>query len=284
METNKLTIYALGTSFEWYLLKTFSKIQNWKLIYRLMFEKEWKDYQEKLLGYYDSNLNIISYFNDTLILDIDFFQENYALESSSIDFTVKKFYKRLESHKKYIEWTINIEGELSKIVIELDFSICPRTCENFWQISTSHPVLSYENSLFYRVNSDLFIEGGLIQSKLKSIYVDYFPDENYNMLHDCSGIVGMSKMVPNCNGTSFYITLKPISYLNGKNVAFGKVVTGMDTVIKISRTRTINQRIIENINIATTGDYFQSSQKDEIRTKPEKLGYRDICNEILKYI
>ena len=284
MEKNFINFYALGTKSEWFYLKQLSKSQNWKFSFKLMFESEWEEFQQQALGYIDKNLYTISYFNNSLTLGIDEYTSSYPNFQPETSKFLEKFYKTLSPSKKYVEWSIQFENSIEKIVIELDFSICPRTCENFWQISTNHPILSYKNSYFHRTVPNLFIEGGLIESSIHSIYIDYFPDENYNYLHNTSGVIGMSKQENSNNGTCFYITLRPIKCFNGNRVAFGRVVIGMASVQKISESKSANQRILEKIFIKKSKNFFSQQHAISSENKDESFNYRDITNELLKLL
>jgi cyclophilin family peptidyl-prolyl cis-trans isomerase len=52
------------------------------------------------------------------------------------------------------------------------------------------------------------------------------------MLHNTAGILGMAKRQGERHSAAsqFYITLNPLEYMNGKNVAFGRVISGTDPV------------------------------------------------------
>ena len=59
----------------------------------------------------------------------------------------------------------------------------------------------------------------------------------------------MANRGPNTNGTQFFITTVPTSWLNGRHTIFGEVVSGYDVVEKIERTKTRNDRPIEEQKI-----------------------------------
>ena len=64
----------------------------------------------------------------------------------------------------------------------------------------------------------------------ESVYGGEFADENFLLKHDSEGILSSANMGQNTNQSQFFITLAPYPSLDGENVAFGKVVEGMDVV------------------------------------------------------
>jgi peptidylprolyl isomerase len=93
----------------------------------------------------------------------------------------------------------------------------------------------------------------------KSIYGGRFDDENFELKHTEAGLLSMANAGPNTNGSQFFITLGPTSWLDGKHVVFGKVVDGMDVVKAMeaegSRSgRTKQQVILEDCRVITADD------------------------------
>src|SRR5207244_11562580 len=63
----------------------------------------------------------------------------------------------------------------------------------------------------------------------------HFEDETKNTPHkfDRPGKLAMANSGPNTNGSQFFITLAPTSWLTGKHTIFGEVVEGQDVAEKI---------------------------------------------------
>lgn len=127
----------------------------------------------------------------------------------------------------------------------LCFSQCPKTCENFRQLTTGEHLVNeqpvgYKDTTFHRVIKGFMIQGGdFIKhdgTGSFSIYGTKFKDENFIHKHDQPGVLSMANSgKPNDNGCQFFITCAKADWLDGKHVVFGKVLDAesMLTVRKI---------------------------------------------------
>ena len=58
------------------------------------------------------------------------------------------------------------------------------------------------------------------------------------------------------NESQFYITTgAPLTYLDGQNVVFGRVISGMQTIRLIEQAETVNERPSDAIKISKTAVY-----------------------------
>ena len=69
----------------------------------------------------------------------------------------------------------------------------------------------------------------------ESVYGEYFDDEDLTKKLDARGLLAMANEGPNTNGSQFFISFKPLPWLDGKHVVFGKVVDGFDMLDEIEK-------------------------------------------------
>eukprot|EP00041_Stephanoeca_diplocostata_P001547 m.20396 g.20396 ORF g.20396 m.20396 type:complete len:175 (+) comp12128_c0_seq1:541-1065(+) len=128
---------------------------------------------------------------------------------------------------------------LGRIEMMLRADIVPHTAENFRVLCTGDRGFGYKGSSFHRIAPGFMMQGGIysnaVISKAMSIYGDKFPEENHVLRHSGPGTLSMVRMEDNMNTSQFFITFARTSWLDGKNVAFGNVIEGMDIVMKISK-------------------------------------------------
>jgi cyclophilin family peptidyl-prolyl cis-trans isomerase len=132
-----------------------------------------------------------------------------------------------------------IKTNMGTIEIELFADQTPKTVENF----VGHANKDYYNGIiFHRVIANFMIQGGDPTGTGRggeSIWGKPFADEIVpSLVFDKPGILAMANAGPNTNGSQFFITVAPTSWLDGKHTIFGKVIGGMDVVYAISKVAT----------------------------------------------
>uniref|UniRef100_A0A7S3FWT3 Peptidyl-prolyl cis-trans isomerase n=1 Tax=Strombidium rassoulzadegani TaxID=1082188 RepID=A0A7S3FWT3_9SPIT len=162
----------------------------------------------------------------------------------------------------------------SKVVIELFDEYCPKTCDNFRKLCQGFQRedkvnISYAGSDVSRVVPGMFVQAGDLSKVLHagkiappaagfSIYGGEFPDESFHVNHNEQGLLGMCKRsnVKHSNECQFYVTLgAPLSFLDGKNVIFGRVVEGFRVFKLIEKMHTVNEKPTPNVIIEKAGVY-----------------------------
>ncbi|XP_034018035.1 probable inactive peptidyl-prolyl cis-trans isomerase-like 6 [Thalassophryne amazonica] len=152
-----------------------------------------------------------------------------------------------------------------RLLFELFTDVCPKTSKNFLALCTGEQgssqsgiTLCYKNSLFHRVVSNGWVQGGDISPGRKgnggeSIYGPTFEDESFAISHSKRGILGMANQGPHSNGSQFYITLQPTPWMDRTYVAFGQVVEGVDVLRRLEEVPTCTERPQYDCKVADCG-------------------------------
>lgn len=154
-----------------------------------------------------------------------------------------------------------------RVIFELFPDLTPKTVENFRGLctgeygigKTTKKPLSYEGSEIFRCAKGSMIQGGDFVHNSgdggESVYGGTFADEDFTRRHQCAGILSMANNGRHSNGSQFFVTLRRCVHFDGKHVAFGQVVDGMDVIRAISLIPVDgNDRPRVNVKIVASGE------------------------------
>lgn len=160
--------------------------------------------------------------------------------------------------------TAVLKTNQGEIKIQLFPKQAPMTVENFIRLAQKG---YYDGTIFHRVISDFMIQGGDPEGNGtggESIWGHPFEDELSRELFNIRGALSMANSGPNTNGSQFFIVqnknmpkryikqMEPAGYpkeiihaykqggtpwLDGRHTVFGQVITGMDVVDKIAKSK-----------------------------------------------
>ncbi len=169
----------------------------------------------------------------------------YMVKSSSdardqvVNDTEEQFYSDITSAT-----FVTNEGDFT---IQFDHDKAPKTATNFVKLAKEG---FYNGQRFHRVIEGFMIQAGDPNSK-DLAKRDFwgtggpgyqFADE-FSDLSNVVGTISMANSGPNTNGSQFFINVGDNLFLDGKHSVFGKVVNGLDVVMKISQSKTVEKDI-----------------------------------------
>ena len=178
---------------------------------------------------------------------------------------------------------VTVHTNLGDFTLELFPEVAPKTVENF----VTHAKNGYYNGvIFHRVIEDFMIQGGDPTGTGmggESIYGRTFEDEFSREAFNLYGTLSMANAGPNTNGSQFFIVtakqvpaqmLKQLKdggwpeeiveeyakvggtpWLDHRHTVFGRVVDGMDVVLKIegvernAQDRPLEDVVIESMDV-----------------------------------
>ncbi|KAL7717771.1 Peptidyl-prolyl cis-trans isomerase [Entamoeba marina] len=157
------------------------------------------------------------------------------------------------------------EEEPKRIVMDLFGKTVPNTVENFRALCTgekgvgkSGKPLHYKDSIFHRIIPGFMIQGGDFTrfdgTGGESIYGNKFADENFKLRHTKKGTLSMANAGKDTNGSQFFITLVPTSWLDGRHVVFGEVSEGLDVVDMIAAVGSQSGKPSKRVTIVDSGE------------------------------
>lgn len=157
-----------------------------------------------------------------------------------------------------------LHTNMGDIVIDLFPNHAPKTVANFVELATgqrewTHPKTGkkskdhlYDGTVFHRVISGFMIQGGDPAGNGMGGPGYKFADEFHpELVFDRPYLLAMANAGPGTNGSQFFITVAPTTWLNRKHSIFGEV------------TDPASQAVVDAIAEAETG--AQDRPKSEIK-------------------
>jgi len=130
------------------------------------------------------------------------------------------------------------------ILVKLAHDLAPGTVGNFVALAEGNMENKvkpqgqkfYDGLTFHRVIPDFMIQGGCPKGTGTGDPGYKFDDEFHpNLKHDRPGVLAMANSGPASNGSQFYITHVPTSWLDNKHTVFGHVIEGQDIVDAVAQ-------------------------------------------------
>jgi len=159
------------------------------------------------------------------------------------------------------------ESQAGRIEFELFTKVAPKTAENFRSLATGEKgigkagkPLHFKGSTFHRIIPGFMCQGGDITKGNgmggESIYGSTFEDEwDHGMVkHTEKGLLSMANRGKDTNGSQFFLTVAPTSWLDGRHVVFGRVVKGMDILEKMEKVGSSSGTPSATVKILDSGE------------------------------
>ena len=150
--------------------------------------------------------------------------------------------------------TAKFETDRGALEIALYPDKAPVTAANFVNLVRRG---FYDGLSFHRVIADFMIQGGCPEGTGHGGPGYQFKDETNNGLVHERGALSMANSGPNTNGSQFFITHVPTTWLDGKHTVFGHVISGMDVVDSV-----VQGDVIQSIKMDGSIDAILADQAD----------------------
>ena len=163
-------------------------------------------------------------------------------------------------------------GNGKKVEIELYPEIAPNTVDNFVTLVQSG---FYDGLTFHRIIPGFMIQGGDPDGNGTGgpgygIPGEFASNAFANALSHEPGVISMARSGhPDSAGSQFFIMVEESPHLDGEYAGFGKVITGMENVMKVVETPTDagdmptpgNEQIIKKMTVETFGEEYAEPTK-----------------------
>lgn len=158
--------------------------------------------------------------------------------------------------------TIDVVGFAEPMVIELSPSQAPNTVRNFIALADKG---FYTGLIFHRIIKNFMIQGGGSPQPASPIRGEFKQNGHANTIAHERGVISMARtQVPDSASSQFFIVHKDSPHLNGLYAAFGKMISGFDTLDQIASVKTafqdrpVEDVVIRKVTVETFGVVYDA--------------------------
>jgi len=143
------------------------------------------------------------------------------------------------THPSPLSQSLTLHTTLGDLKLELACEACPGACRNFLALAAGG---AYDGTRFHRSVTGFVLQGGDPTGTGRGGKAAFdepaWLDEAGRMKHDARGVLSVANGVPSKGrGSQFMLTYRPHPSLDGKHVAFGRVIDGEATLDAAERAR-----------------------------------------------
>ena len=140
--------------------------------------------------------------------------------------------------KKNIILKIKQKSKIYKIKLELFDKELPLTCKNFRHMCfIGLKGKTYKNCKFNKIVKNGYLQIEDVFEKKHSLYGPNFKDESFKYTHQYPGVLSMVNNGPGTNNSEFFITTQSCPTFDGRNVVFGRVVSGLFNFFSLQHSK-----------------------------------------------
>ena len=145
------------------------------------------------------------------------------------------------------QYSWDLETSLGKIVVRLRPDVAPMHVSSTIYLTR---LGFYDGVVFHRIIPDFMAQGGdPTGTGSGGPGYEYEGEFDSTVKHDEGGMLSMANAGPGTDGSQFFLTFAPTSWLDGKHTIFGSVVGGKSTLKRMEEKGSSSGRPSERISI-----------------------------------